>query len=182
MVVFDTSVLLLFLDPTARPPLDPATDSPVERAADRIEYLIETLANEKEKIIVPTPVLSEVMVHAGQAMQKYLQVLNTQSVFRIAPFDQMAALEAALAHKDALERGGLRIDAANPDATKTKIKFDRQIVAIAKVEGASTVYSDDDDVIRYATRSSLHAYRTADLELPPEDPQTRMEFDGSDGA
>lgn len=177
MVVFDSSVLLLVLDPNAKPPLDPTTKNPVERASERIEHLIETLESDQEKIVIPTPVLSEVMVHAGQAMQNYLQLLNTQSVFRIAPFDQKAAIEAALSHRDALQRGGHRVDAANPDVTKTKIKFDRQIVAIAKAEGARTVYSDDDDVIAYAKRAGLHAYRTADLGLPLEDPQTSLTFE-----
>lgn len=177
MVVFDSSILLLVLDPKAKPPTDPDTGVPVERAAERIEYLIDTLNNDQQKIIIPTPVLSEVLVQAGDAMQKYLQLMNTQSVFRIASFDQKAAIEAALAHRDALERGGFRIDTENPDATRTKIKFDRQIVAIAKAEGAEAVYSDNSDVIGYAQRSKLKAYRTADLDLPPEDPQQAMKFD-----
>ena len=106
--------------------------------------------------------------------------VNTQSVFRIAAFDQKAAIEAALAHRDALKRGGFRIDTKRPDATKTKIKFDRQIVAIAKAEGAEAVYSDDADVIGYAEKSKLKAYRTADLDLPPEDPQPGLFDEGQD--
>lgn len=149
MVVFDTSILLLVLDPHAKqPPVDPATQLPVERAAERIEYLIDRLDADREKIVVPTPALSELLVYA------------------------------ALAHRDALERGGIRIDAANPDASRTKIKFDRQVVAIAKAEAARAVYSDDEDVIGYATRTGLSAYRTIDLDLPPDDPQHVMDFDG----
>ena len=175
----DTSILLLVLDPNTKPPLDPDTGEPLVRAGERVEYLIDSLNNDQQKIIIPTPVLSEVLVYAGTAMQKYLQILNSQAVFRIAPCDQKAAIEAALAHRDALDRGHLRIDTANPDATKTKIKFDRQIVAIAKSEGAELVYSDDDDVIGYAERAGLKAYRTRDLEPPPEDPQTAMDFNSS---
>jgi len=88
MVVLDSSVLLLVLDPNAKPPNDPATGRPLNEAAERIEYLIENLAAAKEKILIPTPVLSEVLVHAGDAMQPYLDTLNEQSVFRIVPFDQ----------------------------------------------------------------------------------------------
>jgi predicted nucleic acid-binding protein len=175
MVVFDSSVLLLVLDPNAKPPRDPATGQPLDKAAERIEYLIENLTADKEKIVIPTPVLSEVLVHAGEAMHPYLDTMNEQSAFRIAPFDQKAAIEAALATNDAIRRGGQRVDAANPDATKTKIKFDRQIVAIAKAEGAHAVYSDDADVHGYARNSGLDAYRTADLDLPPEDPQRYLD-------
>lgn len=177
MVVFDTSVLLLVLDPDAKPPSDPDTGEPLEKAAERIEFLIESLTSKKEKIVIPTPVLSEVLVHAGDAMGPYLETLNGQATFRIAPFDQKAAIEAALAMSDAIQRGGHRIDAANQDATKTKIKFDRQIVAIAKAEGAHSIYSDDQDVHNYASRSGLTAYRTIDLDLPPEDPQQSLSFD-----
>ena len=176
MVVFDTSVLLLVLDSAAKAPTDPATAGPVDRASERIEYLISNLSADKEKIIIPTPVLSEVLVHAGAAMQTYLEILNGQAAFRIAPFDQKAAIEAALAMSDAIRRGGHRVDAANPDVTKTKIKFDRQIVAIAKAEGAHSVYSDDEDVHRYAIQAGLKAHRTSELDLPPEDPQTILDF------
>jgi len=147
----------------------------LNKAAERIEYLIENLAAAKEKILIPTPVLSEVLVHAGDAMQPYLDTLNEQSVFRIVPFDQKAAIEAAIAMSDAIKRGGHRVDAAKPDANKTKIKFDRQIVAIAKAEGASVVYADDDDVHRYAKQTGLKAYRTSELEIPPEDPQGSLD-------
>ena len=177
MVVFDSSVLLLVLDPGAKAPTDPETSKTVDKAAERIEYLIETLTANKEQVVIPTPVLSEVLVHAGEARERYLDILNGQATFRIAPFDQKAAIEAALATSDAIKRGGHRVDAANPDATKTKIKFDRQIIAIAKAEGAHTVYSDDDDVHRYAEQAGLTAYRTAELDLPPEEPQQSLDFD-----
>lgn len=176
MVVFDSAFLLLVLDPRAKAPTDPATGQPIARAAERVEYLIKTLNGDKEKIIIPTPVLSEVLVHAGCATDRYLDVLNNQVTFRIAHFDQKAAIEAAIAMRDALDRGGHRVDAANPDATKTKIKFDRQIVAIAKAEGAHTIYSDDEDVFNYGQRAGLKVIRTGDLDLPPEDLQMKMDL------
>lgn len=176
MVVFDTSILLLLLHPDAKPPIDPTTNMAVEKAAERITHLVDVLSNAKEKIIIPTPVLSELLVHAGEATNQYLDVLNGQAVFRIAPFDQKAAIEAAIAMGEAISRGGIRVDATDPYATRGKVKFDRQIIAIAKAEGASAVYSDDGDVVKYAGQAGLKAYRTIDLDLPPEDPQKTMEF------
>ena len=178
MVVFDTSVLLLLLDPSAKPPNDPDTGAPLDQAAARIEHLVDTLTAAGTRVIIPTPVFSELLVLAGDAGPKYVQRLNGTSTFRVAPFDQKAAIEAAIMHRDALQRGGIRVDAAKLDVTRTKIKFDRQIVAIAKVEGAQIVYSDDDHVITCAKRAGLDASRTSDLDPPPVDPQQAMDFNG----
>ncbi len=116
------------------------------------------------------------MVHAGPSIATFLHSLNNNAVFRIANFDQKAAIEAALSIRDSIERGGIKIDASDPTTTRGKVKFDRQIIAIAKAEGASTVYSDDSDVVTYAHRAGLKAYRTADLDRPPEDPQQSMDL------
>ena len=178
MVVFDTSVLLLALDPTTKPPIDPTTGNVLDRAGERVDHLIETLANDKRTIVIPTPVISEVLVYAGAAGPRWLEYFNITSVFRIASFDQKAAIEAALFIRDSLDRGGLKIDASDSTVSRGKVKFDRQIVAIAKAEGASTIYSDDDDIFKYAKKAGLRAYRTADLDLPPDDPQQAMDFEG----
>jgi hypothetical protein len=76
MVVFDASVLLLLLDPDASPPKDRATGQAVEQAKARIEHLIATLERQRTKVIIPTPVLSEVLVRAGDAAPAYLEELN----------------------------------------------------------------------------------------------------------
>lgn len=173
MVVFDTSILLLALDPDSRPPKDPETGEPVDRASKRVDYLIDMLSADREQIIVPTPVLSELLVHAGAATGDYLEFLQKGSAFRIAPFDAKAAIENALLTQQALQKDGLKTDAGSNDS-RSKVKFDRQIVAIARVEGARAVYSDDRSLLRHALRSGLTAYGVGDLPLPPEDPQTSM--------
>ena len=62
----------------------------------------DQLSSAGEKIVIPTPALSEALVFSGAAMTDYLQVLNEQRCFRIAAFDQKAAIEAALSTRDAL--------------------------------------------------------------------------------
>ncbi|MGA7804236.1 hypothetical protein [Bradyrhizobium sp.] len=48
-----------------------------------------------------------------------------------------------------------------------KVKFDRQIIAIAKVEGAELIYSEDSDIRRQGEASGLKVLRLEDLEDPP---------------
>ena len=101
------------------------------------------MEQKRERIIVPTPALSEVLVHANDAVASYLEVLNNTSRFRIAPFDQRAAIELAAITREGPLGQSLRVGASS---TRTSLKFDRQIVAIARVEGETTIYSDDTDM------------------------------------
>lgn len=161
MVVFDASILLLALDSAARAPQG------VKCAAERVKRLILDIAGQGGKIGIPTPALSEVLVRAGAMHDEYLQVLNDDSIFAILPFDYKAALNAA----DDIRGRGLRAESGGRGTTRAKIKFDRQIVAIAKVNGADAIYSDDADIIRHAQRAGLAARRSADLDMPPEQGQ-----------
>ncbi|PZR81526.1 MAG: hypothetical protein DLM68_17670 [Hyphomicrobiales bacterium] len=167
MVVFDASILLFVFDEN--------TPSSVPRAKERVEYLIDQLSAAGEKIVIPTPALSECLVHAGPAGPDYLTILGKQSCFRVASFDERAAVEAAVRTFQARQRGQRK--GGNPDASKTKIKFDRQIAAVAAVEGATAVYSDDSDLREYAREAGMDAYQLSDLPLPPEDPQKALPFD-----
>lgn len=49
----------------------------------------------------------------------------------------------------------------------SKVKFDRQIVAIARVEGAERIYSNDDDIKRLGASDGIEVMMLDDLELPP---------------
>jgi hypothetical protein len=73
MVATDNSILTLLLHPKARPPMDPATKKPIERLPDRIEKLIEDLEADHERIIIPTPTLSEFLILAGNEASKLLR-------------------------------------------------------------------------------------------------------------
>ena len=47
------------------------------------------------------------------------------------------------------------------------MKFDRQIVAIARVEGAERIYANDDDIKRLGASDGIEVTTLDDLELPP---------------
>ena len=173
MAVFDATALLHFLEPDARAPVDPATNRPVTDAKTRIDFLIETLDARRETIVVPTPALSEVLVHAGDAGPSYLEILNGTRCFRIEPFDQRAAVELAVMTRDAIAAGDLR---AGTDTTRAKLKFDRQIVAIARTQGQNTIYSDDGDIAKLANALELTVVTVHALPAGPEDAQRRLDL------
>jgi predicted nucleic acid-binding protein len=174
MVVFDATMLLLLLSPDAPSPRD-ASGNRIEGARQRVDLLIEQLENARTKIVIPTPALSEILVRAGEAGPAYLAKLSSSSAFRIVPFDTRAAVELAQMTRAALDTGRKRAP-VEEDRPWAKVKFDRQIVAIAKVEGASAVYSDDDDVKKIAIQAGMTAFGVADLPLRPALPQLSMDL------
>jgi hypothetical protein len=74
----------------------------------------------------------------------------------------------------------MRVDAGRTGrgtGPKAKVKFDHQIVAIAKALGADVVYSDDKGVQAQCERESLSCFGVWGLPLRPVDPQTSLEFE-----
>ncbi len=161
-VVFDASFLTALLDPTLKGAGDVDT---------RVDHLVRSLDKSRKKIIVPTPALSEVLIGAGDAAPQYLDIINRSARFKIVPFGTRAAVEAAAAHRDAVRAGDKREGSGAPWG---KVKFDRQIVAIAKVEGAGVIYSNDDDIRRFSVRDNLEVVRLEDLPSPPARPQSDL--------
>jgi len=87
----------------------------------------------------------------------------------IVPFDERATIEAAEMTKNAIREGDKKDPAVA--ATWSKIKFDRQIVAIAKVEGVEAIYSTDPEVARHAKKVGIPCYGIADLRSPSTNPK-----------
>lgn len=166
MIVFDANFLIYFLDPKFK---DDVGDNP------RIDHLVETIQKSGERIIVPTPALSELLVRAGDAGPKYLDIIARSKFFRVVEFGTRAAVEAAALTRDAIARGGKR--GATPGVEWAKVKFDRQIVAIARVAGAATIYTNDDQLARHARAIGIAAIKPQDLPEPPEMPQLEMQLD-----
>ena len=170
MVVMDSTVLLLLFQPSAKPPLDPATDAPVTRCKERIDLLLQQLSEAGVQVMIPTPVLSELLVAAGPDKARMLREIENAYAFKIQPFDTMAAIEVAMLTDPDLQAG----KPLTLDETKAKVKYDRQIIAIAKVNNVKTLYSDDINLGKKAEANGITVITTAQLPLPPEPPQTRL--------
>ena len=164
MKVFDAGFISLLLAPSAPAPIDPKTSKPVERIQQRVEELVSQLDEQGEKVLLPTPALSEFLVLAADDGPQYLTEINRSSVFKVVDFDQRAAVEAAILTRSAKDKGDKKGGSTSP---WDKIKFDRQIVAIAKVNGADAIYSTDKDVVRYGKDAGVRVFGVVDLPEPP---------------
>ena len=172
MVVIDATTLLLMLRPGTPVPGGPNGLPPVDRAKERIEYLVQRLDKAKTKIIIPAPALSEVLIRAGaDGSVQIIERLQRYAVFSIEPFDTRASIEVAAMSREALAKGNKR---GQSEATWAKVKYDRQIVAIAKVHGATAIHSDDGDIDTLCKRAKITMVRLAELPLPPQTAQLAM--------
>jgi rRNA-processing protein FCF1 len=172
MVVFDTSVLAISLDAGASVPLDPRTSLPIESCRERINHLLAALSANKTRVIIPTPVMAEYIVSGGPDKEKRVAQISGSKAFRVEPFDLRAAVECALI-EDADTATGRLLD---HNATKAKIKFDRQILAVAISRGASTIYTGDAKLASRAKQCGIDSVLTWDLPMPPIDPQRKLEY------
>lgn len=106
----------------------------------RVRALLRYLDEQEKIILLPTPVITEclwpVEVHARE------QVLNVINKFMIGAFDLAASVKCAEmmhamtpAEKDFKKERGI---------TKAQMKFDYMIAAIAIVNEAECIYSEDE--------------------------------------
>lgn len=173
MVVFDTSTIVYTIDPQAKPPVDPGTGLPLSQCKERIEFLIAQLSVSRTRILLPTPVISEFLIKAGPNKQRILDEILASRNFLVGSFELRAAVELACLLDEDLKHGS----ALSLIETKAKVRFDRQIIAIARVYQADTVYTDDGNLASFAERNLIKAVMTWQLPLPPVDPQITL-FDG----
>ncbi len=136
-VAVDGHFLTALLDKGVRPP--------------SVIALIDQLSRENAKVIVPTPALAEALTHAKEAGPAYLEQINGCACFQVRPFDDKASIE--LAH----------LLGKNVADMRDILRFDRQIVAIAKVYGATTLYADNENVAAFAAECGIEAKGLKDL-------------------
>lgn len=180
IVGVDTSFLLyLFAPPgTVGVPLD-SNDQPVTMPKERVAGLVEELEKIGATIIVSTPAMSELMIRSGvQAAQAWLAIMNKSKVFKVVPFDVKSAIEVAMMAGHAVKGE----NGKDPDqGTYAKLKYDRQIVAVAHTEGATVFYSDDGRQRTLAQRAGMTVKGLADCIVPTTAARQELPFDPEKG-
>lgn len=169
-VVFDNTFLTLLLKPDARARPNPATGQDTTNLDLRLDALIDELAKVGEKILIPSPAFAEALTICSD-LEKVKSVVAGVDIMEIVPFDARAAVEYGIMVRNALANGDKR---AGATGEWQRIKFDRQIVAVAVAHGASVLYTDDCNQTRFAELAGLTVRHTWDLPLPPKYAQTCM--------
>jgi hypothetical protein len=160
--LFDAGFIHILFDDRARLPRK--GKQVVERAQERIDFLVQTISDRRDKIILPSPALTEFMLLASDRYRDYLAIIKRKSVFEIAGFDDPEAIELVEHWNKFGDRKKLK--PGTPE-TWAKLKYDRQIAAIAVTRRVECIYSTDGDLEKYAAQLNIKFCGLADLPAPP---------------
>jgi len=169
--MMDTTVLSLVLRDGKNPPLDPNTGKKLYKPKERVQHLLDSLSGTSTKIVVPAPIVTEMLENLGVTAAAYVKHMQQSPHYEIQPFGVRAALELSEINRHFYKSGKKKGGSVE---SWSKIKFDRQIVAIAKVSKVETIYCDDKGMANYAYEAGFDVVRSWELPVPPEDPQTDM--------
>lgn len=162
-VAFDNTIATVLLNRRAQVPAHPETGVPIDFARERIGGLVKKLEKEQAKIIIPTPVVAELLTVSGPEGVQYFDTIAKSTVFQPGDFDMRAALEVSFMNATALAEGDKK---GGVDAPWQKIKVDRQIIAICKVNGVTLLYTDDASLRSVAARAGLPTMGIHELPIP----------------
>lgn len=137
----------------------------------RLNHLLETAAKNKQRILIPTPALAEFLVRTDDATTEWLNELEKKSAVEVCAFDRRAAFECAFIERGAHQKGDKK---HGSDSAYQKVKFDRQIVAIAKSRNAGLIVSDDDSLRRVSLSVGLQVSKIEELPVPDDARQLQI--------
>ena len=164
MVVFDANFLAFLLQEDHPPIEHPRTKEKMGDMKRRIQHLLVGLQETKTKILIPTPALTEILTIFADKTGEIIRELEQSYGFEIVPFDTKSAIEAGMFFYSARKQGDKR---GGSQRAWQRVKFDRQIVSIAKAHGATGVYSTDGEVLEMARQLNMEGIDIWDLRDPP---------------
>ncbi|MEC5323274.1 type II toxin-antitoxin system VapC family toxin [Aurantimonas sp. A3-2-R12] len=163
MVVVDTNFLVLMIDPSS-------TQNTNNRV-DRVRHFIAETSNTGEVVVIPSPVLAELVAGRTSRVEEIVETIRQFRVMEIQAFDTVIAIETG--ERIAAVQARIPEDQRLP-GWKVAMKYDAMVAATALVRGARAIITTDDGFGKYLEGSSISMLRIDELPMPPEDPQGDM--------
>lgn len=140
IVCLDTQIIIWGIKEEA----SPSQEHLIPQAKNFIEWLDE---NDK-KVIIPVPIISELLAPIPDSKyEELLGLLNSR--FRVVPVDEVAAIKCAQIWRDRKDDKELREYRKQNKITRERMKFDFQIAAVAIVRKAECIYSNDPHIKKF---------------------------------
>jgi len=120
-----------------------------ERMIAQAKKFLQWLDDEKKNIIIPSIVISELLLPVP--VEEHNKLLNLiQKKFIVSSFDSLAAQAFAKIWQSKKNDGSVERLKTDYKLTKTHLKIDCQIVAIAYTNQVDCIYSHDEDMQKFA--------------------------------
>ena len=157
--------------------IDQASGTIQDQKGSAIEFVRERLLHfikeNKAEVILPSPVYSELLMISTVTTELLDKYLGNNGRFIICPYD----VRAARVHAE-VEKPILRKDKrAGRNETMARLKFDRQILSIAKQNGVELIVTSDTGVISDSKRYDINTICVAEMDLPPSIRQPGLDLD-----
>lgn len=133
----------------------------------RVKNFIEYLSTKNVKLVLPTPIITEILVPVDNASDRKKFLNAAYKLFRIAPFDDYAAMVAGEIWNS--NKNWKQYYDVDGDGLRNKFKYDLMIVAIAKVQKVSVLYSHDEGLRNVANANGVRA-----IDIPDAKPQGKQ--------
>ncbi len=128
----------------------------------RLALLLQEWTSRRTRLIIPAPAFAEASVRDPAKAQRLAETLRRGTYVSIAAFGHAAAIECA----DLMRRIHTKKAELNSVITRSKIKFDLQILAIARVANADALYVGDAQLKERARTEGMRAISFSDLPKP----------------
>ncbi|HEI6804883.1 TPA: VapC toxin family PIN domain ribonuclease [Yersinia enterocolitica] len=133
----------------------------------RSKALLDHIERNGGTIAIPTPVLAEYLLGIDGERNKHAHVeqILSMNCFEIIPFEELAAVECSLLPSfQEFKQFSKQI---NSNQTANKIRFDRQIISIAKANGITEIWSSDGEVIKKGKEVGIEVKSISEIQPIP---------------
>ncbi|WP_370544257.1 MULTISPECIES: type II toxin-antitoxin system VapC family toxin [unclassified Gluconobacter] len=147
--------------------MDFTPDDDLDSLEKRFDFLLKDLDHDDSEIIIPAPVIAEVLCASTIDPRNVMKILNQEVRVRVVAFGQRAAEEFGQIFRKT-HRGS---------ENRNSFRFDLLIIATAKAEGVDIVYSSDGGVINKCNAKQIRCYSFQKLPRPPFQKQRDLQLD-----
>lgn len=142
--VIDANVLMQVMGDCENGLICPITGEEISDLQNRTEALVQYFSDDAHMILIPAPVLAEILVRYEESThQDVLNAIKSSPALQVAPFNEICAVECARI----LSKAEIKQWQAAGDA-KAKISVDRQVIATGIAYGADELWTHDDRVFK----------------------------------
>lgn len=158
-LVVDANILMQILKVGGRNDLKcPRTGKLIDNPEGRAEALLDLMTVKADRILIPSPALSEILVRVDQHLHReYLAAINSTACFDLINFDAISAISCAQLVNSA------ELKQLKGDSDRSKISFDRQIIAMTQAYGGDELWTHDKDMLKKAEAVGIVVKSLADM-------------------